>query len=39
MIASMVILVVYPNSAAVFDNNVTQWNASRSFQFTLRRMF
>jgi len=28
-----------PNSAAAFDNNVTQWNAPRSFQFTLRLMF
>ena len=24
---------------SVFDNNVAQWNAPRSFQFTLRLMF
>jgi hypothetical protein len=27
------------NSAAVFDNNVTQWNAPRTFQFSLRLLF
>ena len=27
------------NNAAVFDNNVTQWNAPRTFQFSLRLLF
>jgi hypothetical protein len=26
-------------STSVFDNNVTQWNAPRTFQFSLRLLF